>query len=214
MDTLFGWIYMLVHLFHVLNISRFVNLVIILKMKLICIWYMVIITVQEFIWVFINNASRYTQGHGFRTELISMLLDLKPRFLRFPGRLHLLWMKIKFLIFDIYDFDICSSMLGWLTRFHTTIAGGCFVEGDWLRNAFRWRESIGPWEERPGHFGDVWHYWTDDGLGYYEFLQVQDYTASIHLSFPIIVPLAINFEMYIKACGGPGCCPNLGIQQW
>jgi alpha-N-arabinofuranosidase len=52
------------------------------------------------------------------------------------------------------------------------IIGGCFVEGDWLRNAFRWRESIGPWEERPGHFGDVWHYWTDDGLGYYEFLQV------------------------------------------
>uniref|UniRef100_A0ACD5YI31 Uncharacterized protein n=1 Tax=Avena sativa TaxID=4498 RepID=A0ACD5YI31_AVESA len=25
------------------------------------------------------------KGHGFRTELISMLLDLKPRFLRFPG---------------------------------------------------------------------------------------------------------------------------------
>ncbi|PWZ45940.1 Alpha-L-arabinofuranosidase 1 [Zea mays] len=72
------------------------------------------------------------KGHGFCTELISMILDLKPRFLRFPG--------------------------------------GCFVEGDWLRNAFRWRESIGPWEERPGHFGGVWHYWTDDGLGYYEFL--------------------------------------------
>jgi len=65
-----------------------------------------------------------------------------------------------------------------LTRFHTTIAGGCFVEGDWLRNAFRWRESIGPWEERPGHFGDVWHYWTDDGLGYYEFLQVPVFIAS------------------------------------
>ncbi|CAN6344293.1 unnamed protein product [Urochloa humidicola] len=76
------------------------------------------------------------KGHGFRTELISMLLELKPRFLRFPG--------------------------------------GCFVEGDWLRNAFRWRESIGPWEERPGHFGDVWHYWTDDGLGYYEFLQLAE----------------------------------------
>ncbi|VAI04060.1 unnamed protein product [Triticum turgidum subsp. durum] len=76
------------------------------------------------------------KGHGFRTELISMLLDLKPRFLRFPG--------------------------------------GCFVEGEWLRNAFRWRESIGPWEERPGHFGDVWHYWTDDGLGYYEFLQLSE----------------------------------------
>jgi alpha-L-arabinofuranosidase len=71
-----------------------------------------------------------------------------------------------------------KHILGQLTRLHATIVGGCFVEGDWLRNAFRWRESIGPWEERPGHFGDVWHYWTDDGLGYYEFLQVPVFIAS------------------------------------
>ncbi|XP_052138152.1 alpha-L-arabinofuranosidase 1-like isoform X2 [Oryza glaberrima] len=76
------------------------------------------------------------KGHGFRKELIYMLLELRPQFLRFPG--------------------------------------GCFVEGDWLRNAFRWRETIGPWEQRPGHFGDVWNYWTDDGLGYYEFLQLAE----------------------------------------
>jgi len=76
------------------------------------------------------------KGHGFRDELVSMLLDLKPQFLRFPG--------------------------------------GCFVQGGWLRNAFRWRESIGPWEERPGHFGDCWNYWTDDGLGYFEFLQLSE----------------------------------------
>ncbi|XP_055808624.1 alpha-L-arabinofuranosidase 1-like [Solanum dulcamara] len=52
--------------------------------------------------------------------------------------------------------------------------GGCFVEGDWLRNAFRWKETIGPWEERPGHFGDRWGYWTDDGLGHFEFLQLAE----------------------------------------
>ncbi|KAK4272404.1 hypothetical protein QN277_020968 [Acacia crassicarpa] len=52
--------------------------------------------------------------------------------------------------------------------------GGCFVEGEWLRNAFRWKETVGPWEERPGHFGDVWMYWTDDGLGYFEFLQLAE----------------------------------------
>ncbi|KAL8489175.1 hypothetical protein ACS0TY_025173 [Phlomoides rotata] len=52
--------------------------------------------------------------------------------------------------------------------------GGCFVEGEWLRNAFRWKETIGPWEERSGHFGDVWHYWTDDGLGHFEFLQLAE----------------------------------------
>ncbi|GJN07091.1 hypothetical protein PR202_ga24884 [Eleusine coracana subsp. coracana] len=81
------------------------------------------------------------KGHGFRTELMSMLLDLKPRFLRFPG--------------------------------------GCFVEGNRLRNAFRWKETVGPWEERPGHYGDAWDYWTDDGLGFYEFLQlVEDLGAA------------------------------------
>lgn len=75
-------------------------------------------------------------GHGFRKDLMQMLLNLKPRFLRFPG--------------------------------------GCFVEGAILKNAFRWKETIGPWEERPGHYGDVWDYWTDDGLGYLEFLQLAE----------------------------------------
>eukprot|EP00897_Mesotaenium_endlicherianum_P006461 jgi/Mesen1/5843/ME000298S05110 len=35
----------------------------------------------------------------------------------------------------------------------------------------RWRQSVGPWEERPGHFNDVWGYWSDDALGLFEFLQ-------------------------------------------
>ncbi|XP_073014704.1 alpha-L-arabinofuranosidase 1-like [Primulina eburnea] len=52
--------------------------------------------------------------------------------------------------------------------------GGSFVEGKWLANAFRWKETIGPWEERPGHFGDVWQYWTDDGLGFFEYLQLAE----------------------------------------
>ncbi|XP_057440567.1 alpha-L-arabinofuranosidase 1-like [Lotus japonicus] len=52
--------------------------------------------------------------------------------------------------------------------------GGCFVEGDYLRNAFRWKDTVGSWEERPGHFGDKWHYWTDDGLGYFEGLQLAE----------------------------------------
>lgn len=50
--------------------------------------------------------------------------------------------------------------------------GGSYVEGGWLRNAFHWKVSVGPWEERPGHFNDIWQYWTDDGLGLFEFLQV------------------------------------------
>ncbi|XP_020108571.1 alpha-L-arabinofuranosidase 1-like isoform X1 [Ananas comosus] len=75
-------------------------------------------------------------GDGFRKGLASMLANLKPRFLRYPG--------------------------------------GSYVEGEWLRNAFRWSETVGPWEERPGHFNDVWKYWTDDGLGFFEFLQLAE----------------------------------------
>ncbi|XP_061357013.1 alpha-L-arabinofuranosidase 1-like [Gastrolobium bilobum] len=52
--------------------------------------------------------------------------------------------------------------------------GGCFVEGDYLKNAFRWKETVGPWEDRPGHLNDIWNYWTDDGLGYFEGLQLAE----------------------------------------
>ncbi|KAL9321879.1 hypothetical protein ACSQ67_009932 [Phaseolus vulgaris] len=52
--------------------------------------------------------------------------------------------------------------------------GGCFVEGGYMRNAFRWKDSVGAWEERPGHYGDVWDYWTDDGFGYFEGLQFSE----------------------------------------
>ncbi|KAL5134636.1 Alpha-L-arabinofuranosidase 1 [Glycine soja] len=70
------------------------------------------------------------KGHGFRGDLVNMLLELKPAFFRFPGQT--------------------------------------------LRNAFRWKDSVGPWEERPGHFGDVWSYWTDEGFGYFEGLQLAE----------------------------------------
>lgn len=53
--------------------------------------------------------------------------------------------------------------------------GGCFIEGQTLRNAFRWKDRVGPWEQRPGHFGDVWSYWTDEGFGYFEGLQVSTF---------------------------------------
>ncbi|TKY62769.1 Alpha-L-arabinofuranosidase 1 [Spatholobus suberectus] len=51
--------------------------------------------------------------------------------------------------------------------------GGSYVEGDYLKNQFRWKDTIGPWEERPGHY-DVWNYWSDDGFGYLEYLQLAE----------------------------------------
>lgn len=51
--------------------------------------------------------------------------------------------------------------------------GGCYVEGaDRLENAFRWKSSIGPIEERSGHWNNNWGYRSSDGLGYDEYLQM------------------------------------------
>ncbi|CAI8585360.1 unnamed protein product [Vicia faba] len=51
---------------------------------------------------------------------------------------------------------------------------GCYVEGNYLKNAFRWKDTVGAWEERPGHYNDMWKYWTDDGFGYFEGLQLSE----------------------------------------
>jgi alpha-L-arabinofuranosidase len=53
--------------------------------------------------------------------------------------------------------------------------GGCFVEGqESPDNAFRWERTIGPIEEREGHWNVNWGYRTTDGLGYHEYLQLAE----------------------------------------
>lgn len=69
--------------------------------------------------------------YPFRKDLLQMLKDLKPRFLRVPG--------------------------------------GCVVEGNILKEAFNWEASLGPMENRPGHW-DLWGYWNTDGMGMFEYL--------------------------------------------
>lgn len=69
--------------------------------------------------------------NGNRSDLMQMLVDMKPKFLRFPG--------------------------------------GNFLEGPWLTDAFPWKETLGPLEQRPGHRGS-WGYRPSDGMGLLEFL--------------------------------------------
>jgi alpha-L-arabinofuranosidase len=49
--------------------------------------------------------------------------------------------------------------------------GGCFVEGDKMAQAARWKQTIGPVEARPGHW-NLWGYVSNDGLGFHEYLQM------------------------------------------
>ena len=53
--------------------------------------------------------------------------------------------------------------------------GGCYVEGEgsWSQT-FQWKKTIGPIEQRPGHMNQNWHYWSSDGLGFDEYLQLAE----------------------------------------
>jgi alpha-L-arabinofuranosidase len=48
--------------------------------------------------------------------------------------------------------------------------GGCLVHGDGLGNMYRWKNTIGPIEERVEQ-KNIWGYHQSAGLGYYEFFQ-------------------------------------------
>ncbi|MGQ9523344.1 MAG: alpha-L-arabinofuranosidase C-terminal domain-containing protein [Armatimonadota bacterium] len=49
--------------------------------------------------------------------------------------------------------------------------GGCFVEGDRLENAFRWKTTIGDISQRRTHW-NLWGYYSTNGLGFHEYLQL------------------------------------------
>ena len=75
--------------------------------------------------------------NGMRPDLASMLYQMHPKFMRFPG--------------------------------------GCFVEGqESPENAFHWEKTIGPIEEREGHWNVNWGYRTTDGIGFHEYLQLAE----------------------------------------
>jgi len=48
--------------------------------------------------------------------------------------------------------------------------GGNYLEGETVATRFKWKETIGPIEQRPGHRG-TWGYRSSDGMGLLEFLE-------------------------------------------
>jgi alpha-L-arabinofuranosidase len=81
--------------------------------------------------------------------------------------------------------------------------GGCFVEGGTMVQAFRWKQTIGPIEERPGH-QNFWGYRTSDGMGYHEFLQLCEdigaeplYVCNVGMSHNEMVSMA-NLNPWVQ----------------
>ena len=68
-----------------------------------------------------------------------------------------------------------AQMLADMNPTFMRFPGGCFVEGqESPDNAFRWKRTIGPIEEREGHKNVNWGYRTTDGIGFHEYLQLSE----------------------------------------
>ncbi len=75
--------------------------------------------------------THHNRLNGNRPDLIKLMAEMKPKFLRFPG--------------------------------------GNYLEGPLITDAFPWKTTLGPLEQRPGHNGS-WGYRASDGMGLLEFL--------------------------------------------
>ncbi len=64
--------------------------------------------------------------------------------------------------------------------------GGNYLEGNTFATRFNWKTTLGPVEERPGHFNDAWGYWSSDGMGLLEYL---NWCEDLHME-PVLAVFA------------------------
>ncbi len=65
--------------------------------------------------------------------------------------------------------DLAQTLADLQPRF-VRFPGGCLVHGDGLGNMYRWKNTIGPVEQRKGQ-RNIWNYHQTGGLGYFEYFQ-------------------------------------------
>ncbi|MET3807479.1 alpha-L-arabinofuranosidase [Nakamurella sp. UYEF19] len=54
------------------------------------------------------------------------------------------------------------------------VPGGNYLEGNTLDTRFNWEKTVGPISQRPGHQNTAWGYWSSDGMGILEYLQMAE----------------------------------------
>jgi len=64
-----------------------------------------------------------------------------------------------------------AAMLAGLKPSFVRFPGGCWVEGDTMSLAYRWKQTIGDPSERRTQY-NIWQYHATHGIGYHEYLQM------------------------------------------
>ncbi|QEH32388.1 Extracellular exo-alpha-L-arabinofuranosidase precursor [Aquisphaera giovannonii] len=93
--------------------------------------------------------------------------------------------------------------------------GGCWVEGDTMKFAYRWKETIGDPSERRTQY-NIWNYHATHGLGFHEYLQMCEdlkaeplFVINCGMSHREVVPMDKMAEFVqdaldaIEYCNGP-----------
>ena len=69
--------------------------------------------------------------------------------------------------------------------------GGDFLEGTGPRTRWEWKRTVGPPEERGGHFNSAWGYWVRDRLGLFELLQLSERLGAAPL---LAIPTGLQLD--------------------
>ncbi len=91
--------------------------------------------------------------------------------------------------------DLAEKLQGLKPAF-VRFPGGCWVEGDRMNLAYRWKETIGPLSNRRTQH-NIWQYESTHGLGYHEYLQLCEdlkaeplFVVNVGMSHKENVPMA------------------------
>ncbi|HEY1565911.1 MAG TPA: alpha-L-arabinofuranosidase C-terminal domain-containing protein [Solirubrobacteraceae bacterium] len=91
-----------------------------------------------------------------------------------------LWVTIASLFPPTYDnttnglrIDLMQELAA-LHPGYMRVPGGNYLEGDTIDTRFNWEDTIGPLQDRPGHFNSAWGYWSQDGMGLLEYLELAE----------------------------------------
>jgi alpha-L-arabinofuranosidase len=90
--------------------------------------------------------------------------------------------------------DLCEMLAGLKPAF-VRFPGGCWVEGDTMKEAYRWKETIGEVADRRTQY-NIWQYYATHSLGYHEYLQLCEdlgaeplFCINVGMSHKEVVPM-------------------------
>ena len=93
-----------------------------------------------------------------------------------------------------------ANMLQDLKPSFVRFPGGCWVEGDNLGLSYRWKQTIGDVADRRYQY-NIWQYWSTNGLGFHEYLQMCEdlaaeplFVINVGMSHHGIVPMTAMKE--------------------